>query len=94
MSRASERDWMPKALCRRLDPELFFPLGKRETAPSKAQVAEAKAVCAVCPVRRECREYADTHAIEFGVYGGKDEWERREARQAHNIKRLKHAVVA
>lgn len=54
------------ALCRGMDPELFWPV-----PGDTAGVAAAKAVCARCPVRAGCLEFAlawgDT---EDGIYGG------------------------
>ncbi len=50
-------DWRHRAGCRDVDPELFFPAA--ESGPVfDAQVAEAKAVCASCPVRTECLGFA------------------------------------
>lgn len=55
------------ALCVGMDPEVFFPL-----PGSTHGVAAAKAVCALCPVRAACLEFA----LRFGdvepgaVYGG------------------------
>jgi hypothetical protein len=40
-------------------------------------VEQAQKVCASCPVRVECLEYALTHRIEHGVWGGASERERR-----------------
>lgn len=59
------------------DPELFFP---HESDPAD----EAKAVCAVCPVRRECLAFALTHQVE-GVWGGTTTAERRSLRRRHRI---------
>lgn len=39
--------------------------------------SEAKAICAVCPVKRECLEYALTHDIGHGVWGGTSPRERK-----------------
>jgi len=36
-------DWRHRAICRHVDPELFFPIGT--TGPAAVQVEEAKAVC-------------------------------------------------
>ena len=66
--------WMSRAVCRGVDPELFFPVG--ESGPALAQVVEAKAVCARCPVRAPCLEFALV-AITDGVAGGLTEQERR-----------------
>ncbi len=50
------------------DPELFFPIGKAGLAPAKVQ--RAKAVCAGCPVRQACLEFALETGQEFGVGEG------------------------
>ena len=69
-----DRDWPYSASCRSADPELFFPVSS--SGLSVAQVAEAKAVCAGCPVRRECLAFAlRTHQTD-GVWGGLSERER------------------
>ena len=41
--------WRKQAACRGLDVEAFYPVTEEE-----ADAAEAKAVCAVCPVRQAC----------------------------------------
>ena len=38
--------------------------------------AAAKAVCAGCPVRRECLDHALTSGEPYGVWGGLSEGER------------------
>lgn len=37
----------------------------------------AKAVCQVCPVQRQCRDYAITINEPYGIWGGLTESERR-----------------
>ena len=62
--------WQDDALCAQVDPELFFP---EQGGKSKA----AKKVCAQCPVRDQCLDYALTEGIvEFGVFGGTTAAER------------------
>lgn len=73
-------DWRVKAECRRENPELFFPVGK--DGPAQRQADEAKAVCRRCPVQESCLEYALTAGEDAGVWGGKDEGERRALRRA------------
>jgi WhiB family transcriptional regulator, redox-sensing transcriptional regulator len=41
--------WRQLAACRSADPDLFFPLSS--TGRSLEQAAEARAICARCPVR-------------------------------------------
>lgn len=66
--------WRAEAACRGLDTEVFFPLTDEEAA-------EAKAVCATCPVRELCLEYALITRQDDGVWGGLTEAERRRLRR-------------
>lgn len=60
--------------CRGVNPDLFYPERGESTK-------EAKAVCAGCPVRIDCLEYAIAHNERFGIWGGKSERERRAIRK-------------
>ncbi len=40
-------------------------------------VEQARKVCADCPVKEPCLEYALTYRIDHGVWGGASERERR-----------------
>jgi WhiB family redox-sensing transcriptional regulator len=51
------------------------------TGPAVPQIAEATAVCAGCPVRLECLQFALESNQEFGVWGGYAEDERRDLRR-------------
>jgi WhiB family transcriptional regulator, redox-sensing transcriptional regulator len=67
--------WRSSAACRFSDPDLFFPISS--SGKSTAEVTAAKAICAVCPVRRQCLAFAmRTHQVH-GVWGGTSEGERR-----------------
>ncbi|HVV08980.1 WhiB family transcriptional regulator [Amycolatopsis sp.] len=68
-------DWRHRAACRDEDPELFFPVS--EMGPGARQVAQAKAVCARCPVRAECLTSALDDGLDFGIFGGLTGGERR-----------------
>ncbi|HET9655893.1 MAG TPA: WhiB family transcriptional regulator [Kineosporiaceae bacterium] len=76
-------DWRDASACLDEDPELFFPIG--DSGPALEQIAEAKAVCAGCPVVEECREYALAHPAltDHGVWGGASEDERRSELRRH-----------
>jgi WhiB family redox-sensing transcriptional regulator len=71
---AAERDWRSDAACRSADPELFFPISAFGQALE--QVAEAKAICARCPVRRQCLAFALRTRQAHGIWGGLTEEER------------------
>jgi WhiB family redox-sensing transcriptional regulator len=70
-----EASWRDSAACQDVDTELFFPIAKAGIAA--AETRRAKAVCARCPVRRECLSFALSTHQEFGIWGGYDEDERR-----------------
>ena len=61
--------WVTKALCRTADPEELFVSGK---AQRKAAV-----ICRHCPVVTECLADALDNHMEFGVWGGLTERQRR-----------------
>jgi WhiB family redox-sensing transcriptional regulator len=69
----ADRSWVVQASCLGCDPELFYP-GRGESC------REAKAVCAGCPVRVECLEYALETGEKLGIWGGASERERRRLR--------------
>ncbi len=65
-----ELAWQKRAACAETDePDKFFPSGG---APSW----ERKKVCAGCPVRDDCLDWALVHD-EQGIWGGLTEGERR-----------------
>lgn len=63
-------NWRDRALCAHTDPEAFFP-------EKGGSTREAKKICATCPVRDECLDYALKHDEKFGIWGGLSERERR-----------------
>lgn len=71
----SPTPWMAEANCAGLDPELMFP-GRGDTETLQA----AKVVCAECPVKQQCLDYAIENGEHFGVWGGTSERERRRIR--------------
>jgi WhiB family transcriptional regulator, redox-sensing transcriptional regulator len=72
--------WRDAAACRSIDPDLFFPIGTTGTALD--HIAAAKAVCAACPVKAECLDFALETNQDSGVWGGASEEERRQIRRA------------
>ena len=62
--------WRQRAACRGIDPNVFYP-------PSEEEAEEAKSICAACPVREACLEYALANRERDGVWGGATERERR-----------------
>lgn len=62
--------WMLVGRCRDHDPDVFFVRGA-------AQSKRAIRICERCPVREECLDYALENGIEYGVWGGMTERQRR-----------------
>lgn len=61
--------WSEDAACRSADPDELFADTTRQN--------RAKAVCTGCLVRTECLIEALDNRVEFGVWGGMTERERR-----------------
>ncbi len=62
-------DWTARAACKGTDPDELFVQGAAQN--------RAKLICRGCPVRTECLADALDNRIEFGVWGGMTERERR-----------------
>ncbi len=65
----SSQDWTALSACRDADPDELFVTGAAQN--------RAKTVCMGCPVRTECLSDALDNRVEFGVWGGMTERERR-----------------
>jgi WhiB family redox-sensing transcriptional regulator len=90
-------DWRSAGACLHADPDLFFPISLTERAAE--QIAAAKAICARCPVRRECLEYAEAHDPMYGIWGGttvtdRQRTRRRQQRAARARARAARAAAA
>ncbi|WP_099244456.1 WhiB family transcriptional regulator [Mycobacterium sp. shizuoka-1] len=67
--------WVSRALCRSTDPDELFVRG---AAQRKAAV-----ICRHCPVMAECGADALDNRVEFGVWGGMTERQRRALLKQH-----------
>lgn len=82
--------WQDAAACREEDLILFFgPDGERQPE-REIRERKAKAVCADCPVRVECLNYAISRPEKYGVWGGLNE----EERAAERRRRMRRANAA
>ncbi|WP_189112086.1 WhiB family transcriptional regulator [Pilimelia terevasa] len=80
-------DWPSLAACRNGDPDALFVQGAEQNV--------AKRICRSCPVQYECLADALDNRIEFGVWGGKTERERRALlRQRPNVTSWRRAFEA
>ncbi|MEU6841600.1 WhiB family transcriptional regulator [Streptomyces sp. NPDC046716] len=61
--------WWERARCRTVDPDRLFAEGAAQN--------DAKRICTSCVVRTDCLAHALDERIEYGVWGGMTERERR-----------------
>ncbi len=77
--------WRDHAACRSADLETFFigfGRGRGQGRYSNAELARALALCAGCPVRVECLDYAMTTYQDVGIWGGMIASQRKKLRRA------------
>lgn len=73
-----QESWFDHAACRGADGSLFYPLESNERPGERAKrEAKAKEVCASCDVLETCLADALLRNELYGVWGGKNENERR-----------------
>lgn len=68
MTAVDQGDWTVLAKCRGMEDALF---------PEPAEQRRVRMLCTDCPVRLECLAEALDNRIEWGVWGGMTERERR-----------------
>ena len=80
-----DADWAVQAACRTTDPDTLFVQGAAQN--------RAKAICVGCVVRPECLADALDNRVEFGVWGGLTERERRALlRRRPNVTSWRHLL--
>jgi WhiB family redox-sensing transcriptional regulator len=73
-----EEGWQVAARCRGQDATLFFtPTVLERKDEREAREGQAKGICAECPVRMECLDFALYTRESYGIWGGLNELERR-----------------
>lgn len=68
-------EWITYAKCRDIDPDELFVRG--------AAQRQAAVICRHCPVALQCRADALDNEVEFGVWGGMTERQRRALLREH-----------
>jgi WhiB family redox-sensing transcriptional regulator len=74
----ADTSWMAQGTCRDYPPNVFFPT-------DGVGVEVARKICANCPVREACLEYAVSNRIEHGVWGGTSERGRRRMARSRQL---------
>ncbi|MDQ6936400.1 MAG: WhiB family transcriptional regulator [Actinomycetota bacterium] len=75
---AEHWDWQIRAACRGLNAAMFFHPDNERGKSRRRREAQAKVVCARCPVTRECLRWALSVREPYGVWGGLSAAEREE----------------
>jgi len=83
-------EWQNRGACRNEHPDIFF-VQPYESAD------EARTVCARCPVKQECGDYAIATNQRYGVWGGMTRRERvkvaNTGQDPRNILMMRHCLV-
>jgi WhiB family transcriptional regulator, redox-sensing transcriptional regulator len=84
--------WRSRAVCGGARAWLLFDPDAETERERQIRECKAKAVCAACPVRAQCLDYALEHHMRYDVWGGLNEHERvteplRRARRASAARR-------
>ena len=69
------QEWVAQARCKDIDPDELFVRG--------AAQRKAASICRHCPVLLQCRADALDNRVEFGVWGGMTERQRRALLKQH-----------
>jgi WhiB family redox-sensing transcriptional regulator len=79
-------EWQEHALCRQMDPQLFFNEPGEPTS-----TAEARRACQMCPVRELCLEWTLSFSDDddlFGIFGGVGPKARKKLRAELNTQEV------
>jgi WhiB family redox-sensing transcriptional regulator len=68
-------NWADDAACKG-STELFYP-----ERGDNAAVKEAKKICAICPIKQKCLDYALWHNERIGIWGGTTDRDRERIKQ-------------
>lgn len=88
------------AACKGKDPLLFYPEACPEDEPDCPPddglrggtvhfYDEGKKICAVCPIKEDCRNHALDNKERYGLWGGLSPLERRRIERKDRRQRLK-----
>lgn len=70
----TELKWQDQASCRGVDTNDFF----QEEVGAKANYSAQRIMCATCPVRIDCLDFAINNHIKYGLWGGISPRNRRD----------------
>lgn len=80
----TDMKWQDKASCRGIDTNDFF----QDYVGAQANYASQRIMCAQCPVRLECLDFALDNHIKYGLWGGIAPRNRRDVGMGRTSKDL------
>lgn len=79
-----DTSWQVDALCREMDPELFF-----DDAENPTSLDDARRACDLCPIQAECLEWRLSFFCndedQYGIFGGVGPRVREKLRNARHL---------
>ena len=82
--------WQDRGACRDEDLGVFFGADGERQPERDIRERKAKSICADCPVRIDCLNYALSRPEKYGTWGGLNE----EERAAERRRRMRRANAA
>ncbi len=81
-------NWQYRAACGGVNAQLFFGPDGETRQEREIREAKAAAVCASCPVRAQCLDYALRNSVRYGIWGGlnREQRVRERRRRAHTTR--------
>lgn len=83
-------EWRERAACADGDPQtaaMFFCDGYTwDNTHNRSRAADAKAICARCPVQAECRAWALATGLPYAIAAGLTDTERHERRPCESCR--------
>lgn len=90
--------WRERAACREMDVSAFYPAqdeartGSGQWAGPRQRDDDPRPVCAGCPVRMQCLDFAIDNRERYGIWGGLNERERRNVAEKRKRARRRGAA--
>lgn len=83
-------EWRKQAACAHSDTDKFFP-AKGKEARTQEVISAARIICAQCPVRSECLEFAVRNTVMYGIWGGLTREERKKVKDGDYARAVRHS---
>ena len=81
--------WQAQGACRDMDSNLFYYEDQERGPAKETRIANAKAVCESCKVKKECLEFALQINEQHGIWGGLTPEERQSVKRRRQRQRVK-----